>query len=97
VTVIFEVPTAAVLLAVNVSLELPLPGAAKEAGLKAAVTPVGRPVAESVTAELKPPLSVVETVVAPELPCATVKLAGEAATVKFGAVAAFIVTATTLV
>lgn len=56
------------LLAVKVRVELPLPGAAIEAGLKLAVTPEGKPVAESETAELKPPLIVVEIVDEPELP-----------------------------
>ena len=58
-----EVPVVAVLLAVNVSVELPEPGAAIDVGLKLAVTPAGSPLAESDTAELKPPETVVETVV----------------------------------
>lgn len=66
--VIVEVPLVAVLPTVNVSVELPLPGAAIDAGLKLAVTPVGKPEAERATAELKPPLTVVEIVVLPELP-----------------------------
>lgn len=68
VIVTFAVPVVAVLLAVKVTFELPLPGAAMEAGLKAAVTPVGNPEADNETAELKPPLTVVETVEPPELP-----------------------------
>lgn len=68
VIVILAVPVVAVLLAVKVTVELPLPGAAMEVGLKAAVTPVGNPEADSETAELKPPLTVVETVELPELP-----------------------------
>ena len=68
VTVTFTVPMVAVLLAVNVSVELPLPGAAIELGLKLAVTPEGKPEADSDTAELKPPLTVVEIVLLPELP-----------------------------
>jgi hypothetical protein len=67
-TVTFTVPAVAVLLAVNVRVELPLPGAAMEAGLKLAVTPVGNPEADRETAELKPPLTVVEIVLTPELP-----------------------------
>jgi len=54
-TVIVDVPTVAVLLALKVSVELPEPGAAIDVGLKAAVTPAGSPLAESETAELKPP------------------------------------------
>jgi hypothetical protein len=68
VTVTVEVPTTAVLSAVNVRVELPLPGAAIELGLKLAVTPVGRPDTESETAELKPPLTDVEAVVLLEPP-----------------------------
>ncbi|HEU4416760.1 MAG TPA: hypothetical protein VFT65_18365, partial [Candidatus Angelobacter sp.] len=87
-----EAPVAAVLLAVNVSVELPEPGAAIEVGLNAAVTPVGRPVAESEIAELNPPLTVVETVELPELPWVTERLPGETLKVKFGDAAALIVT-----
>lgn len=68
VTVTLVVPAVAVLLAVNVSVELPLPGAAIEAGLKLAVTPEGNPETDNDTAELKPPLTVVEIVVLPVLP-----------------------------
>jgi hypothetical protein len=67
-TVTVAVPVAAVLLAVNVRVELPFPGAAMELGLKLAVTPEGKPEAESETAELNPPLTVVEMVELPELP-----------------------------
>ena len=67
VTVTFTVPVVAVLPAVRVNADVPLPGAAKDAGLKLAVTPVGNPDAESETAELKPPPTVVVTVELPEL------------------------------
>ncbi len=97
VTVIFDVPMVAVVLAVNVSVELPLPGAAMEAGLKLAVAPVGIPEAESETAELKPPLTVVEMVVLPELPRVTDRLAGDAVTVKLGDAAGLMVRATAVV
>ena len=65
---ILEVPAVAVLLAVSVSVELPLPGAAIEAGLKLAVTPAGKPEALKEIAELKPPLPAVVIEVVPELP-----------------------------
>ena len=68
VIVILAVPVIAVLLAEKVRVELPLPGAAIEVGLKVAVTPAGNPEADNETAELKPPLTVVETVELPELP-----------------------------
>jgi len=88
VTVTLVVPTAAELLAVNVSVELPLPGAAIDVELKLAVTPAGNPETESDTAELKPPLTVVEIVLLPEVPRNTERLAGEALTLK-SAVACF--------
>ena len=68
VTVTLNVPAAATLLAEIVTVELPLPGAAMELGLKLAVTPDGKPEADRVTAELKPPVMVVETVLLAELP-----------------------------
>src|SRR6266481_1281362 len=86
--VTLDVPVVAVLLAVNVSVELPLPGAASEAGLKLAVTPVGNPDTVSETAALKPPLRVVEMLALPEVPCVTDRLAGDALTAK-SAVACF--------
>jgi len=97
VTVTFEVPVIAVLLTVNVSVELPLPGAAIGLGLKLALTPEGNPEAVSDTAELKPPLTVVEMVVLPVLPCGTDTLGGDAVTVKLGDVAGLMVRATVVV
>ena len=47
-------------------------------GLNAAVTPLGRPDAEKLTLPLKPFTSLTETELEPLLPCATVKLLGEA-------------------
>lgn len=82
VMVTFDVPTVAVLLAVKVRVELPLPGAAMEVGLKLAVTPAGNPEADNETAELKPPLTVVEMVEVPEEPWVTLTEAGVAVTVK---------------
>lgn len=68
VTVTLAVPVVAVELAANVRVELPLPGAAIDVGLKLAVTPVGRPEADKETALLKPPLTVVVRVLLPEPP-----------------------------
>ena len=56
-----QVPVFAAELPVNVSVLLPLPGAGNDALLKAAVTPVGRPLTEKETAELNPPTTVVAT------------------------------------
>jgi hypothetical protein len=61
-----------------VIVELPVPGAAIEVGLKATVTPVGWPAAESAIAELNVPCAVVEIVELPALPCTTVTAAGDA-------------------
>ena len=80
-----KVPAAATLLAVMVRVELPLPGAAMEVGLKLAVTPDGRPEAESAIAELNPPLGVRVIVLLVALPWFTFTDAGEAATMKSAA------------
>jgi hypothetical protein len=88
-----EEPVVAVALAVRVRVDVPLPGAAIDAGAKLAVTPAGKPEAESETAELKPPLTVVEIVELPDVPCTTETVVGDALSVKFGDVAALTVTA----
>ena len=85
VTVILNVPVAAVLPAVNVKVELPLPGAAIEVGLKLAVTPEGIPDADSDRAALKPPKVALEIVVLPAVPCATDSVVGEALSTKSAA------------
>lgn len=79
VTVTVKVPVVAVLLAVKVNVLVPvvLPG------LKDAVTPVGRPEADKVTALLKPFCGVMVRVLAPLEPCRMVKLLGAAEIVKF--------------
>lgn len=82
VTVTLTVPVAAVLLAVRVRVELP--GVLIDAGLKLAVTPEGRPDADSATLELKPPRADVETVVVAELPCVSDRLEGARLRVKSG-------------
>src|SRR3954469_2387003 len=62
VMVTVEVPRVAVEETVKVTVELPEPGAAIDDGLNEAVTPDGRPEAESAIAELKPPETAVVTV-----------------------------------
>jgi hypothetical protein len=68
-----------------VRVEDPEPGAAIDAGLNAAVAPVGNPDALSAIAELKPPETAVVMVLVPLAPGATDTDAGEAATVNAGA------------
>lgn len=96
-TVTFVVPVVAVLMAEKVRVELPLPGAAIEAGLKLAVTPEGRPAPDKETVELNPPLTVIETVVLPELPWVTDRLAGETLIAKSAVAVALTVRATIVV
>jgi hypothetical protein len=67
-------PTAAVLEAVNVSVLDPV----VLAGLKDAVTPLGRPLAERATAPVKPPDGVTVIALPAVAPCATLTLLGEA-------------------
>jgi hypothetical protein len=57
---------------VKVAVELPLPGAAIEAGLKPTVTPVGAPLADNAIAELNPFSPAVVIVEVPVDPCAAV-------------------------
>ena len=68
VIVIGYVPVGAVLATVRVKSEVPEPGAAIVAGLKLPVTPDGTPVADKVTAESKPPETVVVTTAYPLWP-----------------------------
>ena len=86
-------PVAAVALAVSVRVDVPLPGAAIRRRSKAGCKPTGKPDAESETAELNPPLTVVEMEELPDVPCTTERLVGDAVSVKFGDVAALTVTA----
>jgi hypothetical protein len=70
VIVTVAAPTAALDEAVSVSVEVALPLAAGVTGLveNAAVTPVGKPVALSVVAELNPPVLVMVIVLVPLAP-----------------------------
>jgi hypothetical protein len=72
VTVTVDVPVAAVALAVSVRALEEVAGF----GLKEAVTPVGRPDAESVTFPPKPLIGVIVIVLEPLLPCTTVNEVG---------------------
>jgi hypothetical protein len=99
VTVTVAVPVAAVAEAVSVRVEFTLPFAGGVTGLgeKAAVTPLGRPVAVSVVAELKLFWLVMVMVLVPLAPWTTVREAGEAPMVKFGVCEAFTVRARVVV
>lgn len=68
----------------RVNVDEPEPGAAMDAGLSVAVTPVGWPEAVKATAESKPPETVVVRVELPLAPCATETAVGEAVSVKAG-------------
>ena len=86
VIVTVAVPVVAVAEAVRVSREVTLPFAGGVTGLgeNTAVTPLGRPVAVSEVAELKPFRLVTVIVLVPFPPCVTVTEEGAAATVKSG-------------
>jgi hypothetical protein len=71
VIVMVYVPGVVVEAAVYVSVEVPLPGAAKLPGLKLIVTPAGTPVADNVTAALKRPVSSLVTQEVVVLPATT--------------------------
>jgi hypothetical protein len=99
VTVTVAVPVVAVAEAVNVRVEVALPFAGGVTGLveNAAVTPVGRPLALNVVAELKLSTLVMVIVLVPLLPCFTVREAGDALMVKFGVAVAVTVRASVVV
>jgi hypothetical protein len=87
------VPTVAVLLAVNVSTLVEVVGLVPYA----TVTPLGRPVAASVTLPVNPPTSVTVMVSVPVLPCGTDREVGEGVSVKLGVVEALTVSAIVVV
>jgi hypothetical protein len=78
------VPVVAVPVAVSVKMLVLV----AKVGLKAAVTPVGKPVADKVTLPLKPFSGETVMVLEPLPPCAIVTLFGDAERVKFGGVTA---------
>ena len=84
-TVMVYVPAAVVEPAVRVKVELPEPGAARDDGLKVAVTPAGVPEADNATADEKLPLIEEVTPTDPLAPCATESVVGDAASEKFAA------------
>ena len=81
VTVTVVVPRVAVLEAVKVMM---LVAPVADAGLNAAVTPAGRPLALKATAPVNPPERVIPIVLVPLAPTATLRLAGLADRVKSG-------------
>ncbi len=80
VIVTVDVPVVAVLLAVRVKVLVDV----ALAGLKLAVTPLGKPEAERLTLPVNPFAGFTVIVLVPLLPCLTVKLVGEAESEKFG-------------
>jgi hypothetical protein len=81
VIVTVDVPVAAVLVAVSVK-ELVV---VADAGLKAAVTPLGKPDADKLTLPVKPFWGATVMLLEPLNPWATVRLLGDAERLKFGA------------
>jgi hypothetical protein len=77
------VPATAVLLTVSVKV-LEFAGLVVMVGLKEAVTPLGNPEAEKLTLPLKPLSEPTETVLVPLAPCMTVKVLGDAESMKLG-------------
>ncbi len=73
-------PAVAVPLAVRVSVLVAVAGL----GLKDAVTPLGRPEADKLTLSLKPFCGVIVIVLVALLPCAMLRLPGDADKVKLG-------------
>jgi hypothetical protein len=80
VIVTVDVPTVAVLLAVNVTLLVEVVGFVPNV----AVTPDGNPDADKLTLPVNPPEGATVIVLLPLLPWTTVTLAGEADSEKFG-------------
>jgi hypothetical protein len=99
VIVTVAVPTVAMEEAVSVRVEFALPLAGGVTGLveNVAVTPLGRPLALNVVAELNPPVLVTVIVLVPLVPCVTVTEVGAAETLKFGEVVEFTVNASVVV
>jgi hypothetical protein len=99
VIVTVAAPTVAEEEAVSVSVEVAVPFAAGVTGLveNVAVTPLGKPLALRVVAELKPPVLVTVIVLVPLAPCVTVTEAGDALRLKFGDAAEFTVSETVVV
>jgi len=85
VMVMVKVPVGVVVAALSVRVADPDPGAEMVLGLKLAVTPEGNPVADRLTAWLKPATTLDVMVALPELPCWMESEDGDAAKVKFGA------------
>jgi hypothetical protein len=99
VIVTVAAPTVAVEEAVSVRVEVALPFAGGVTGLveNAAVTPLGKPDALNVVAELNPPVLVMVIVLVPLAPWVTVTEVGDAAMVKFGVAVEFTVNARVVV
>src|ERR1700749_2166480 len=99
VTVTVTVPVVAVAEAVKVRTEVAVPFGAGVTGFveKPAVTPLGKPLAARLTAELKLFWLVMMIVLVPLLPCLTVRDEGDAPMVKFGVPPAFTVSETVVV
>jgi hypothetical protein len=78
------VPVAALAPTAKFRVELPLPGAAIDAGVKVGVTFAGRPLTDSATPLLNPLRAEVLIDTEPLLPCCTESELGDAAMLKLG-------------
>lgn len=83
-TVMVETPATAVVAAVNFKVLVPPPGEAMLTGESVAVTPFGKPLAESVTADLNPAITAVASEIDTLLPAITVAAVAFAAKVNEG-------------
>ena len=84
VTVMLYVPAATLDATARFNVELPVPGAAMDVGVKVGVTPAGYPLADKATAELNPFAAEVLIVTFPDFPCCTETEPGEAEMLKAG-------------
>lgn len=89
------VPVAARVVVLSVRVDVPVP--VMDVGLKVAVTPDGTPLADRVTAESKPPETVLVIVEVPELPLTTVSVLGDALRAKLALAEAVTVSVTVAV
>jgi hypothetical protein len=82
--VMVYVPAATLEATARFNVELPVPGAAMDGGVKVGLTPNGYPLADKATAESNPFAAAVLIVTLPEFPCCTETDPDEAEMLKVG-------------